>query len=118
MFRDPLPLPEVRVDQPVDQLVDALLDLLRRVGDDLALEAFLHARPVQQVHHAADPHRVVEEVVAAALHLEQHVVDRRHPPFELARHVLLEEPELALDVVQQRRRPPAARRCRSRVETV
>ena len=105
VLRDPLPLAEVGVDQPVDQVVHALLDLLRRVGDDLPLEALLHARPVQQIHHPADPHRVVEVAVAAPLHLEQHVVDRRHPSLELARHVLLEEPELALDVVEEREIP-------------
>ena len=99
--RDPLPLPEVLVDDPVDQLVDALLDLLRRVGDDLALETFLHARAIQQIHHPPDPHGVVEVVVPAPLHLEQHVVHRGHPSFELTRHVRLEHAELALDVFEQ-----------------
>ena len=33
--RDLLPLPEVGVDEPVDQLAHATLDLARRVGDDL-----------------------------------------------------------------------------------
>ncbi len=100
--RDPLPLAEVLVDEPVDQLVDAPVDLLRRVGDDLPFESLLHPRPVQQVHDAADPHRVVEEVMAAALHLEQHVVDGGHASLELARHVALEAGQLALHVLQQR----------------
>ena len=66
-----LPLAEVGVDQPVDQLADLALDLLRRVGHDLLLEALLHRGSVQQVHDPADAHRVVEEVVAAVLHLSR-----------------------------------------------
>ena len=41
MRGDRLPLPEVRGHQPVDQLADLALDLLRRIGDDLLLEALL-----------------------------------------------------------------------------
>ncbi len=65
------------------------LDLLRRVGDDLLLEALLHPASVQQVHDPADPHRVVEVVVAALLHLEQDAIDVGHPQLEVARQVLL-----------------------------
>ena len=86
---DRLPLPQVGVDEPVDELADLLLDLLRRVGDDLLLEALLHAAAVEQVHHPADPHRLVEVVVAAALHLEQDAVDVRHAELEIAGEVLL-----------------------------
>ena len=81
---DGLPLPQVRVDQPVDQLADLALDLLRRVGDDLLLEPLLHPAAVEQVHDPADAHRVVEELVAALLHLEEDAVDVGHPQLEVA----------------------------------
>ena len=100
MVRDALPLPQVGVDQPVHQLADLALDLLRRVGDDLVLEPLLHAAAIEQVHHPADAHRVVEVLVAAALHLEQDAVDVRHAELEIAGQVLLVNVELPLDVVE------------------
>ena len=75
VFRDVLPLPQVGVDQPVDELADLALDLLRRIGDHGLLEALLHAAAVEQVHDAADPHVVVEKLVAPLLHLEQDAID-------------------------------------------
>ena len=80
-----LPLPQVHVDQPVHQLADLPFDLLRRVGDDLLLEALLDPAAIQQIHDPADPHRLVEVVVAAPLHLEQDAVDVGHPQLEVAR---------------------------------
>ena len=43
MRRDALPLPQVHLDQPVDELGDLAFDLLRRVGDDLLFERLLDA---------------------------------------------------------------------------
>ena len=117
MRGDTLPMPQISVDHPVDQLADLPLDLLRRVCHDLPLERFLHAAAVQQIHHAADAHRVVEEMIAAALHLEQHVLDVGHPQLEVALHVALIQAELALhllegrDIVFEQRLAIAKRAC-------
>ena len=87
--RDPLPLPQIGIHQPVHELGNFPLDLLRGVGYDLLLEALLDAAAVQEVHHSPDPHRLVEVVVAAPLHLEQDAIDVRHAELEIASEVLL-----------------------------
>ena len=102
MLRHVLPLPQVRIDQPVHQLADLALDLLRRVGDDLLLEALLHPAAVQQIHDAPDPHGVVEELVAALLHLEQDAIDVGDAEPEIAHQVRLVHRQLALDLVERR----------------
>ena len=76
-----------------------LLDLLRHVGDDRALELTLHARLVQQIRNPADAQRVVEERHAAVLELMQDVVDLREAELELAREIGAIDVELTLDVV-------------------
>ena len=108
MAGDALPLPEIGVDQPVHQLADFPFDLLRRVGDDLLLESLLHAAAIEQIHHPADAHRLVEVLVAAALHLEQDAVDVRHAELEVARQVLPIHLELPFDVVSENPIEPAA----------
>ena len=75
--RHRLPLAEVLVDEPVDELGDPPLDLARRIADDLLLELALHPRAVEEIEDAAEPQRVVEVLVPARLHLEQHLLDRR-----------------------------------------
>ncbi len=97
-----LPVPKVGVNQPVDQLADFPLDLLWCIGDHLPLERFLHAASVQQIHHAPDAHRVVEELMAAPLHLEQHVLHIGHPQLEVALHVALIHPELPFHLLEGR----------------
>ena len=99
--RDLLPLPQVGADHPVDQVRHAALDLHRRIGDDLSLEPLLHPRLVQQVEHPADAQHLVEVDVPALLHLQQDVLDLRHPQLELPIHVLAVHRVLPLDVVEQ-----------------
>ena len=99
--RDLLPLPEVGVDEPVDQLAHLPLDLARRVGDDLALEALLHARGVEQIEDPADAQHLVEIRVAARLHLEQRLLDLRDAQRELPIHVLPLHGELPIHVVEE-----------------
>ena len=101
-----LPLPQIGLDQPVDQLADLALDLLRRVGHHLLLEPLLDPAAIEQIHHPADPHRLVEVVVAAALHLEQDAVDVGHPQLEVPVEILLIDGELPLDFVERRRSRP------------
>src|SRR5919108_1289560 len=103
--RDPsrhrLPLTEILVDEPIDQLRDAALDLLRRIGDDLLFELALHARAVQQIEDAADAQRVVEVAMAAGLHLDEHFLDRAHAQIESAPEVGAVLDELPLDLVER-----------------
>ena len=75
---------------------------LRRVGDDLLLESLLDPAAIQQIHHPPDPHRLVEVVVAALLHLQQDAIDVGHPQLEIAGQVLLIQTQLPLDVVERR----------------
>ena len=96
-----LPLLEVLAHQPVDQLADFALDLLRRVGDDLLLEALLHAAAIEQIHHAADSHRLVEVVLSAALHLEQDAIDVGHAEVEVAHQVVAIDAELPIHFVER-----------------
>ena len=79
-----LPLPQIRRDEPVDELSHFVLDLLRGIADDVLLEALLDAAPVQQVHDPADPDRVVEVLVPPPLHLQQDAIEIRHPELEVA----------------------------------
>src|SRR5262245_32694501 len=87
VLRHVLPLPQVRINQPVDQFSYLPFDLLRRVADDLLLEALLHPAAVQQIHHPADPHRFVEELPAALLHFQQDAIDVRNPEAEVAHEI-------------------------------
>ena len=89
-----LPLAQVLVDEPVDQLGDAPLDDHRGVGDDLLLELALDAGPVQQVEDAADAQRVVQECLAARFHLDQRLLDGRHAQLEPALQVFAVEGQL------------------------
>ena len=89
-----LPLPQVLLDEPVDQLGDAALDDRRSVGDDPLLELPLDSRTVQQVEDAPDAQGVLDEGLAARSHLDKHLLDRRHPQLEAALQVLAVEREL------------------------
>jgi len=75
LFVDGLPLPELGIDQPIDQFAHLALEALRSVADDLRFEFPRDARLVEQVRHPADPQGLVEVVVAAALHLDQDLLD-------------------------------------------
>ena len=77
------PLSQVHLDEPVHELADLLFDFLRRVGDDLLLEALLDPASIEQIHNAPDPHRFIEVIVAAALHLQEDAVDVGHPQVEI-----------------------------------
>jgi hypothetical protein len=77
--RDGLPLGEVLIDEPVDEVCDAAFHLLRRVSDDAVFELTLHTRPVQQVHDSRDAQRVLEVLVAARFPLEEHLLDASRP---------------------------------------
>ena len=99
---DGLPLPELGIHEPVDQLSDLPFDLLRGIANNLRLEPLLHAAAVQQIHDASDPQGVVEVVLPAAFHLEQDLVDVRHPVLEVARQVVLIDLQLPFDFAQRR----------------
>ncbi len=99
---DRLPLAEVLIDQPVDQLGHPPLDLPRRVGDDALLEFLLDARAVQQIDDPPEPQRVLEVLVAARLHVDEHLLDGRHPQLEPARQVGRVDRELPLDLIEHR----------------
>ena len=73
-----------------------------RVGHDLLLELPLDARAVHQVEHAADAQRLVEVAVPAALHLEQHVLDRRPCAARTRGQIGAILRQLPLDVVERR----------------
>ena len=100
--RKRLPLTEVLIDQPVDDVRDVLVDSRRRVADDALFELALDARLVQEIEDTADAQRVLEVVVAARLHLEQHLLDAGHPELEPARQVIAVRRKLPLDVVERR----------------
>jgi hypothetical protein len=90
-----------RVDEPVHQLAHLALDLLRRVGDDLLFESLLHPAAIQQVHHPANAHVVVEEFVAPLLHLEQDAIDVGDAETEVAHQIVLVDRELSIDLVER-----------------
>ncbi len=96
---DPLPLSELRFHHPVDDLVDLLLDLLRCIADDLALEVGLDLGFVHQVESTGQPQRLIEVLHAAALELVQDVVDIGEAVAKLPGHVLAIEIELALNLI-------------------
>src|SRR5688572_2882884 len=64
-----LPLPEVLIDQPIDQLRDAPLDLPRGIRNHPLLEFLLDARAVEQIDDASETQRVFEVLEAARLHV-------------------------------------------------
>ena len=107
-----LPLAEVLIDQPIDQLRDAPLDLPRRIRNDPLLEFLLDARAVEQIDDASETQRVLEVLVPARLHVDEHFLDRGHAQLEPARQVCRVDRELA---VQSDRAPSHRRRAASGV---
>ena len=85
---DPLPLPMLAVDDPIDQVRDLPLELEGRVGHDLALEGLTHLCAVGQVEDAADAQPLVDKGDAAVGHLVEDRVDLAQPVAEIAPHVL------------------------------
>ena len=65
------------------------------------LESLLHPAAVQQVHDAAEAHRVIEVFLPSLLHLEQDPVDVGDAELEVPEQVLLVHRELALDFLQR-----------------
>ena len=77
--------------------MDRDVDLLLGVADDLALELGADLVGVEQIEDAADADRILEELVAARVHLADDVLDPGQVIGELAAHVLGVELELAVD---------------------
>src|SRR6188472_2485047 len=102
MCRHPLPLAEVRGNEPVDQLSDLPFDLRRCVADHPLFVSLLDAAAIEQVEHAADPERIVKVVLPAPLHLQQDLVDVGHAELEVPRQVFLIRGELALNFLEGR----------------
>ena len=102
VLRDVLPLAQVGINEPVDQLTNFALDLLRRIGDDLLLECLLNPAAIQQIEHSTDPHGVVEEVLASPLHLQQDSIKVRNSESEITKQIRLIDRELPLDLVERR----------------
>ncbi len=97
VFLDRFPGAQILLDHPVDQLIDRDVDLLLGVADDLALELGADLVGVEQVEDAADPDRVLEELVAARSHLADDVLDPGQVIGELAAHILRVELKLPVD---------------------
>jgi hypothetical protein len=76
---DCLPLAEVLIDEPIDQIGDSPLYLLRRISDDPVFELLLYTSAIDQVEQAANAKRVFEERMSARFHLDQYFFDRCHP---------------------------------------
>jgi hypothetical protein len=81
-------LPKVLLHQPVDELRDEPIDTGRGIGDHPHVEFLLHAGPVQQVEHARHAQRVVQVLMSAGFHLEEYLLDRRHPQLEPFRQIV------------------------------
>ena len=92
-----LPLAHVAGHHPVDGLLHPPLHDLGQIGHDLLVEGALELGRVDQVEDAAQPERLVEELHAAALELEQHLLHVGEAEAEVAGEVLLVEGELAID---------------------
>src|SRR5262249_30927188 len=96
-----LPLPYIRIHQPVHQLSHLALDLLRGIGHDLLLETLLHPAPVQEIHDPADAQSVVKKIVTTLFHLEEDAIDVGDSKLEVAHQVRLIHRELTLDLIER-----------------
>src|SRR4029079_15096201 len=75
MGADGLPLAEILVDQPVNQLIDAAFNLPWRIGNDPIFELFLNAGTIEEIDDPSDAQRIFEERVTARLHFKQDLLD-------------------------------------------
>ncbi len=88
------------VQHPVHQRLDGGVDALSAVGDDAALEVGAQPVGVEEVEDSAEAQRLVEEVVGAVVQFVDHVGDFLQAVREVPPHVLLVQPQLALDLVR------------------
>ena len=96
---DAAPLPHVAGHHPVDDLLHAPLHLLGQVLQHVALEGLAQLVAADQVEHAAEAQRLVEEVHAPPLELQQHALHVGEAEAEVARQVLAVQLELAVDAL-------------------
>ena len=94
-----LPQPHVLFGHPVDQVLRGAVDPRRRVGDDLRLELGADASLVEQVEHAAQAQRIVEELDPAGVQPVEQVVDRLQPEVEVALQLATVDLELRRQVL-------------------
>ncbi len=97
-----LPLPKLLVDEPIDDVRYAPLDLARSVGDDALLELLLDTRAVDEIEDPAEAQGVVEVLMPAPFHVEQDLLHAAHPQLESTTEVSAILIELPVDVFERR----------------
>ena len=94
---DALPEALLLLRHPVNQAGDGFLDLAWRLRNHFLLKLRLDLLATDQVRHAAQPHRLVEEAVATVAHLQHERLDGALALRKGAGHVVVVRGELRLD---------------------
>ena len=91
---------QVGFHQPVDHFIHFGFNALRHIRHHPLLEFFLDAGFVQQVQHPWQAQGLVEILLPALLHPEEHIIDIRHAEVKVSPHILLVDGQLRVDILQ------------------